>query len=310
MAFVVGVGLKKRFISKERIGLFKTRLKVVEALAGVDVEIEKGRLWSLVGPNGAGKTTLVKIFSTLLLPDEGSAFIGGLDVVREAHRVKKIIGLMLYPDKGFFGRLSGVENLIYYGMLYGLSKREARRRALELLELVGLWEVRNRPYEEYSAGMRARLGLAKALISNPEFLLLDEPTVGIDPVGARKIRDVIRGLKRDGRAILFTSHNLYEVEELSDEVAIIINGRIVARGAPEELKRKLGFKPVAYVRAVCRDGERAFSSYGGGNVLAELVKKAAEEGCSVIEAYVKEPPLEEVVVKTIGAYEGRPLPRG
>jgi ABC-2 type transport system ATP-binding protein len=300
VSFVVGRGLRKRFVTRERVGLFKSRAKVVDALNGVDISIDRGRLLSLVGPNGAGKTTLVRIFATLLLPDEGEAYVGGLDVVGDADRVRRLVGLMLYPDKGFFGRLSGLENLMYYGMLYGLGRREAHRRAEELLKSVDLWEARHRPFEEYSMGMKARLGLAKALINNPEFLLLDEPTVGIDPVGARKVRELIRGLKREGMTILFTSHNLYEVEELSDEVALIVGGRIVARGPPDALKQKLGFEPVAVVRAVCGGEERTLSKNGDGKALAALVREAVEAGCEVLEAYVREPPLEEAVVKTLG----------
>ncbi|MGC8582527.1 MAG: ABC transporter ATP-binding protein [Thermoproteus sp.] len=300
MDFVVGEGLRKRFVSKERMGLFKSRVKVVEALAGVDISIGKGRLLSLVGPNGAGKTTLVRIFATLLLPDGGRAYVGGFDVVREADKVRRLTGLMLYPDKGFFGRLTGLENLVYYGMLYGMGRKDAERRALELLELVGLWDARHRPYEEYSMGMKARLGLAKALMNDPELLLLDEPTVGVDPLGARKIREVIKELKKDGKTVLFTSHNLYEVEELSDEVALIVKGRILAKAPPDQLKKSLGFEPEAVVKAMCNGREEAISRRGGGEALVELVKKAAEEGCTVLEAYVREPPLEEVVVKTIG----------
>jgi len=300
MGFVVGVDIRKRFVTRERAGLFKSRPKVVDALRGVDISIDKGRLLSLVGPNGAGKTTLVKIFATLLAPDGGRAEVGGFDVVRGAEEVRRMVGLMLYPDKGFFGRLSGLENLVYYGMLYGLSRREARRRAEELLELVGLWEARHRPFEEYSTGMKARLGLAKALVNNPEFLLLDEPTVGIDPVGARRVRELIKGLKREGRTILFTSHNLYEVEELSDDVALIVGGQITARGPPDVLKQRLGFQPAAVVRAACGGEEKTLSRSGDGRVLALLVREAVESGCEVLEAYVRHPPLEEVVVKTLG----------
>jgi len=300
MGFVVGVDIRKRFVTRERAGLFRSRPKVVDALRGVNISIDRGRLLSLVGPNGAGKTTLVRIFATLLAPDEGRAEVGGFDVVREAEKVRRMVGLMLYPDKGFFGRLSGLENLVYYGMLYGLSRREARRRAEELLELVGLLEARHRPFEEYSTGMKARLGLAKALVNNPEFLLLDEPTVGIDPVGARRVRELIKGLKREGRTILFTSHNLYEVEELSDDVALIVGGRIIARGPPDVLKQKLGFQPAAVVRAACNGEEKTLSKSGDGRELALLVREAVESGCEVLEAYVREPPLEEVVVKTLG----------
>lgn len=300
MDFVVVEGLRKRFVTKERTGLIKSRAKVVEALAGVDLSIGRGRLLSLVGPNGAGKTTLVRILATLLLPDEGKAYVGGLDVVRDADKVRRIVGVMLYPDKGFFGKLTGLENLVYYGMLYGLSKSDARRRAMELLELVGLTEAKDRPYEEYSMGMKARLGVAKALINDPELVLLDEPTTGIDPLGARRIRELIRRLRQEGRTVLLTSHNLHEVEELSDEVALIVGGKIAARGPPDELKRRLGFQPVAYVKAICNGAEKAVYKSGGGEELAALIKKLSDDGCRITEAYIREPSLEEVIVKTLG----------
>lgn len=300
VGFVVCRGLRKRYVSRERREFLRSGAKVVEALAGVDLEVERGRLLSLVGPNGAGKTTLVKILATLLLPDGGEAYVGGFDVVGEADKVKRIVGVMLYPDRGFFGRLSGLENLVYYGMLYGLGRREAARRARELLELVGLSEAGDRPYEEYSMGMKARLGLAKALINDPQVLLLDEPTVGLDPVAARRIREAIKAMKREGRTIIFTSHNLYEVEELSDKVSIIVGGRVVAVGAPEELKYKLGFRPRAVVRAVCGGEEVDFVEEGGGAVLTSLLEKAASRGCSLVEARVDAPSLEEVVVKLLG----------
>ncbi len=300
MDFVVVEGLRKRFVTKERTGLIKSRAKVVEALAGVDLSIGRGRLLSLVGPNGAGKTTLVRILATLLLPDEGKAYVGGLDVVRDADKVRRIVGVMLYPDKGFFGKLTGLENLVYYGMLYGLSKSDARRRAMELLELVGLTEAKDRPYEEYSMGMKARLGVAKALINDPELVLLDEPTTGIDPLGARRIRELIRRLRQEGRTVLLTSHNLHEVEELSDEVALIVGGKIAARGPPDELKRRLGFQPVAYVKAICNGAEKAVYKSGGGEELAALIKKLSDDGCHITEAYIREPSLEEVIVKTLG----------
>jgi ABC-2 type transport system ATP-binding protein len=308
VAFVVADGLRKRFRTKERLGLFKSRNKVVEALAGVSFEVGKGRLFSLVGPNGAGKTTTVKILATLLLPDAGTAMVGGHDIVREAGAVRRITGLMLYPDKGFFGKLSGLENLVYYGMLYGLSKADAERRGKELLELVDLAGAANRPYEEYSMGMKARLALAKALINDPELLLLDEPTVGIDPLGARKIRELISGLKREGKTIIFTSHNLWEVEELSDEVALIMGGRLLAVGPPGEIKARFGFKPrvVAVVRCsgdfpygYLEDGKYVINvdTDRPAQLLAKIVEEAENRGCEVAEASIREPSLEEVVVK-------------
>ncbi|MEM1923428.1 MAG: ABC transporter ATP-binding protein, partial [Nitrososphaerota archaeon] len=232
-------GLRKVFRASVRRGVLSRENSEILALDGVSLKVERGVIFSLVGPNGAGKTTLIKILSTLLIPDGGSAFVEGYDVVKQASKVRSIIGLVLAPDKGFYSRLSGLENLIYYGRLYGLSKSEATRRAKELLDLTGLGEDGLRLYEEYSLGMRAKLSIAKALINEPEIIFLDEPTIGIDPLSARRIRQLIKDLATGGRTILMTSHNMWEVESLSNRVAIINNGRIVAEGSPQELKERL-----------------------------------------------------------------------
>ncbi len=154
---VIASNLRKRFISYERVGFVRRRKIVVEALRGVSFRVRWGEVYGLLGPNGAGKTTTVKILATLLIPDDGYAMIDGHDVVREASIVRGIIGLVLYPDRGFYSRLSGYENLVYFGRLYGLSRSTAETRARELMKLVGLENAMNRPYEEYSLGMR--LGL-------------------------------------------------------------------------------------------------------------------------------------------------------
>ncbi len=309
---VVAVGLKKAFRTVERRGLLRREPRLVRALDGVSFNVGRGELISIIGPNGAGKTTTVRILATLLLPDEGDAWVVGHHVVGEANKVRRSVGLMLYPDKGFFGRLTGLENLIYYGMMYGLSRRDARRRARELLEVVGLSDAAHRPYEEYSTGMKARLGIAKALIHDPPVLILDEPTAGIDPLGARKVRGLIRDLKGEGRTIVFTSHNLWEVEELSDKVAVLSGGRMAAIGTPQSVKERFGLRP--RVRGVLRcPGEFPFGERNGDEVLvdveaarplhalAEIAQRAAEHGCALIELSVYEPGLEEALSRAVWA---------
>lgn len=169
--------IKKRFAAFERTGLIGRRRIVVNALTGLSFDIRwGGEAYGLLGPNGAGgKSTAVKILSTLLLPDEGSATVNGFDVVSQPREVRRSIGLVLYPDKGFYARLSGRENLVYFGRLYGLNKSEADSRATELLKLMDLSNAADRPYEEYSLGMRVRLSIARALIHDPPVIYLDEP---------------------------------------------------------------------------------------------------------------------------------------
>ncbi|NPA70620.1 MAG: ABC transporter ATP-binding protein [Crenarchaeota archaeon] len=229
--------VRKTYIVREGI----RRKRSVEALRGVSFKVRCGTIHALLGPNGAGKTTLVKIISTILLPDDGRVQVLGLDVVREPDKVRKVVGVVLDISKGFYFSLSGYENLVFYGLLKGLSKRDAERRAKEVLELVGLDEsAYKRPYHTYSLGMRARVAIAKALMTDPEVLILDEPTLGLDVESARAVRDLLVKLSKNGKTILVTGHNMYEIEMISNHVTIIHKGKVVADGHPEELKLKLG----------------------------------------------------------------------
>ncbi len=236
------VKLSKKYLTKKRKGLLRSEELVIEALRGITFTVNYGEVVGLLGPNGAGKTTTIKILSTLLLPDSGEVRIGGFDVVKEASKVRKLIGVMLSVEKGFYGKLTGRENLIYFGSLYGLSGAELKRRVDEMMELVGLKELEaeDKLYEEYSTGMKARLSLARALLKDPPVLLLDEPTLGLDPMSARKVRDLVKSLAfREGKAIIYTTHNMFEAELVCDKILLINKGLIVASGTPEELKKKV-----------------------------------------------------------------------
>ncbi|MEM4789498.1 MAG: ATP-binding cassette domain-containing protein [Ignisphaera sp.] len=232
------IDIKKNYVVKE--GLRKN--KVIEALRGVTFYVNKGTIHALLGPNGAGKTTTIKVLATLLLPDEGTAKVLGFDVVEEADEVRKRIGVVLDVAKGFYSSLSGYENLVFYGLLKGLSFSYARRRAKEVLELVGIeaMDASKRSYHTYSLGMRARLAMAKALLTDPELLLLDEPTLGLDVESARMVRKLMIELAKEGRTILVTGHNMFEIEQLANHITIIDKGRVIADGTPQELKDRVG----------------------------------------------------------------------
>ncbi len=230
--------LVKTYVLKR--GFIRRRVEKIQALRGVSFRVREGIVYGLLGPNGAGKTTTIKIISTLLLPDGGEAYILGHDVVREAQRVREVIGVSLSVERGFFWKLTGYENLKYFGMLRGLSGKYLEERINYVLEIVGLKKLGGdkKFFEEYSLGMKARLSIARALLHDPRVVILDEPTLGLDPHSARTIRELLVKLAREeNKTILITSHNMFEVELICDRVAIINKGKIIAEDTIDGLKR-------------------------------------------------------------------------
>jgi ABC-2 type transport system ATP-binding protein len=203
----------------------------------VSFAIEPGELFGLLGPNGAGKTTTIKMLITLLIPTGGTARVLGLDVVKDAHEVRKRIGYVFGGERGVYERLSGYDNLRYFAELYGVPARLQKQRIEELLELVGLKGREHERAEGYSRGMKQRLHVARGLLHDPEVLFLDEPTIGLDPVGARDLRATIASLTAAGKTILLTTHYMFEADALCDRIAVISKGEIVAEGTPADLKR-------------------------------------------------------------------------
>jgi ABC-2 type transport system ATP-binding protein len=209
--------------------------KPVEALREVSFHVSKGDVVGLVGPNGAGKTTLIRIIATLLEPTWGEVTVDGHRVSRHPEEIRKRLGLVLEGDRGLYGRLTGRENLEFFGVLLGLAPTVARRRAGHLLEsfdLVG----RDKLVFGYSSGMRARLCLARALIADPPLLVLDEPSRSLDPVASLEMGRLLRQLAGEGRAILFSSHRLEEVSSVCDRVVVLMGGRVRHLGLPADLE--------------------------------------------------------------------------
>jgi len=233
-AAVEAIDLRRTFTT--RSGALRRTSKDVEAVKGVSFEIAPGELFGLLGPNGAGKTTTIKMLITLLIPTSGSARVLGHDVVTDVREVRRRIGYVFGGDRGLYERLSGLDNLRYFSELYGVAPREQRARIGSLLELVGLTGREGERVEGYSRGMRQRLHIARGLLHDPDVLFLDEPSIGIDPVGARELRGTIAGLRDQGKTVLLTTHYMFEADELCDRIAVIRSGEIVAQGTPAELK--------------------------------------------------------------------------
>lgn len=212
----------------------------VAALRAVTLTIPRGEFFGLFGPNGAGKTTFIRVLATLVVPTAGSARVLGLDVVRDAARVRAQIGLVFSNENALYGRLTGRQNLEFFAALQGLAPGAARRRSAELLAFLGLTDAADRPAQAYSTGMRQKLNVARALLHDPPVIFLDEPTKGLDALTAEALRDLLRHelVERRGKTVLLTTHDLGEMEQLCDRVAVLDAGRIRAVGAPAELVRE------------------------------------------------------------------------
>jgi len=221
---------------KTSTGIFRKRAVDVQAVRGVSFEVADGELFGLLGPNGAGKTTMIKMLITLLIPTSGSAAVLGYDVVKDAREVRKRIGYVFGGDRGLYERLSALDNLRYFAELYAVPPAEQKRRIAELLDLVGLVGREKERVEGYSRGMRQRLHIARGLLHDPPVVFLDEPTIGVDPVGARELRRTIAGLTQAGKTVLLTTHYMFEADDLCDRMAVINKGQIVAEGTPSDLK--------------------------------------------------------------------------
>jgi ABC-2 type transport system ATP-binding protein len=231
---VEAVDLRRTY--KTTTGTIRRRSLEVEAVRGVSFSIAEGELFGLLGPNGAGKTTTIKMLITLLIPTSGEARVLGHDVVKDARWVRERIGYVFGGDRGLYERLSAMDNLRYFAELYGVEPKRQRARIDELLELVGLKGREKERVEGYSRGMRQRLHIARGLLHDPPVVFLDEPTIGVDPVGARELRATIASLTASGKTVLLTTHYMFEADALCDRIAVIANGEIVAQGTPNELK--------------------------------------------------------------------------
>jgi ABC-2 type transport system ATP-binding protein len=232
---------------KTNTGVIRRKPLDVEAVKGVTFEVGEGELFGLLGPNGAGKTTTIKMLTTLLIPTSGEARVLGLDVVKDAREVRKRIGYVFGGDRGLYERLSALDNLRYFAELYSVDPAIQKQRIASLLELVGLTGREDERVEGYSRGMRQRLHVARGLLHDPPVIFLDEPTIGLDPVGAREMRATIASLVEAGKTVLLTTHYMFEADALCDRIAVIASGKIVAEGTPSALKAVVAERTVVEI---------------------------------------------------------------
>jgi len=292
----------------------------VRALDGLSLEVEEGTVLGILGPNGAGKTTTVRILSTLLSPDSGNATVAGIDVIKHPDKVREIIGL-----SGQYAAvdeiLTGYDNLVMFGQLYHLGKKNAVKRANELLERFSLTEAAKRPISTYSGGMRRRLDLAASLIVKPKILFLDEPTTGLDPRGRQDMWGVIDELVEGGVTLLLTTQYLEEADHLADEIAVIDSGKVIARGTSDVLKKQVGGERLEVVveiqhlpktqeivaaisgfKPTIDEGIRQISApvSTGAKALFDVLKALEEAGIHALDVGLKRPSLDDVFLSLTG----------
>ena len=311
-------GVAKTYIVRERAGLFRRGVRrEIHALRGIDLEIGRGEFVALLGRNGAGKTTLLKIVATLLLPSRGEVEVDGIDALREPAKVRRRLGVVLAGERTLYWKLTAMENLLLFGGLQDLPRREARARAEELLELVGLSGFSNVSVEKFSSGMRKRLAIARALMHRPPILILDEPTTGLDPHGVEEVWAVLRALREEGTTVLMATHNMLEAERLPTRLIIIEEGRILADGTPDEITARSGTQRTAVVTLSSRPkvdeglhvhelGDGSFSLAVPVDRLPALLAQVQADGVHLVNVEIVESGLWEAFLQLTG----RPFDNG
>ncbi len=315
--------LTKIYYPRQRKGIFRSEKRAVQALREVSLEIRQGEIFGLLGPNGAGKTTLIKCLTTLLLPTAGDAWVHGYHILKQENQVRASVGCMLMGERGLYWKLTGRENLEFFGALYHLTPSSRRKRAQEILKLLQLEDIADRTVETYSSGQKMKLAFGKALVNDAPVLVLDEPTSTLDVPSARELRAIVRQLNRQGKTVIYTTHIMSEAETLCDRVAIIDRGKVIALDTVEGLKASLkqervlrvdGVIPSAAVQAVERlpgvkrvavgaqNGATRLTVVAdtGPDFLADCIQALIAQGAVIRNIVPQETTLEDVFIARTG----------
>lgn len=251
---VIIENISKTYQTRQRKGLFSSVKREVQALKGVSFDVQAGEIFGMLGPNGAGKTTLIKILTTLLLPSSGAAWVDGKHILQQDNAVRASVGCMLMGERGLYWKLTGRENLDYFGALYHLSSTRRKARTEEIIDLLNMQDLADRTVETYSSGQKMKLAFGKALVNDAPILVLDEPTNTLDVPSASELRAIVRTLNEQGKTIIYTTHIMSEAETLCDRVAIIDHGELLALGGVQELKDSLRTGQVIHIDGVIPTG--------------------------------------------------------
>lgn len=318
--------VRKVFITKKKKFLRTVEKKEFKAVDGVSFDIHKGEIFGLLGPNGAGKTTTIKMITGLLRPTSGSIKVMKKDVDKNPMQALKNIGTVLAGDRSIYWKLTARENLEYFAALYGCNKKEAKKRTQKILERLGLLDKADELVEKFSTGMKQKVALGKALIPDAPVVLLDEPTLGLDPQSALNLREIILDIKREGRTVLLTTHYMEEADFLSDRIAIIDHGKIIALDTPENLKKSINevksikievqkaddkliesLKSINDVINVVKSYDTDKRDYfltvqhnGGEELVQKIIDCISKSSIKILNFNVLEPSLEDVFIKLTG----------
>lgn len=325
---IEAIGLRKQFKKVGYKNLLPWKRQSIPALMDVSFEVEKEELFGILGPNGAGKTTLIKILSTLILPDSGTALINGYDICRHEKKIKNFIGYITSEERSFYWRLTGRQNLYFFAALYNLSGEETKRRTEYVIKLLDLEKAVDMPFMSYSSGIKQRLSVARGLLCDPEILLMDEPTRSLDPLSKLHLQQFIKEtlVGEQKKTVFLATHDLSEAEYLCDRLAILSQGKIIATGKIDEIKKSLERKKkiLLKVKTQTKDisdkllkikgvsGVHIFSYLSDDIATLEVALNSEEvipfvlaqlvyEKIGILSCIPQEPSLKEVLEQVIGS---------